>query len=129
MKENKVTIQINKSIEEVFEFTINPNNTPLWIEHLEKEETNEYPPKIGTIYRNHGESKVWDEYFVSAFEENKVFELTSKDGIYHVRYTYIQINENITEMEYFEWVDQGELSNPFTVEVLQKLKEVMERDR
>jgi len=29
-------------------------------------------------------------------------------------------------MEYFEWVEHGELSNPFTSDIIQKLKLVIE---
>lgn len=126
MKENKISIVINRPLAEVFNFTINPENTPKWIEHIEKEETNEYPPKVGTIYRNRAVGQDWDEYFVSDFIENESFELTSKDGTYHVLYTYRPILEDKTEMEYYEWVDEGVLSNPFQQRLLEKLKSVLE---
>lgn len=64
---------------EVFEFTINPKNTPRWIEYLEIEETNEWPPKIGTIYRNRGLSSKQSEYNVFAFKAYQLFELISVD--------------------------------------------------
>jgi len=48
MKENKISIIINKPIEEVFEFTTNPKNTHLWITSIVEEVSDEYPPKIGT---------------------------------------------------------------------------------
>ncbi|MEI7563640.1 MAG: hypothetical protein WCJ39_08670 [bacterium] len=53
MKENKLTIIINKPINEVFEFSTNPKNTHLWVDSIKEEITNEYPPKMGTIYKNH----------------------------------------------------------------------------
>ncbi|MCK4635383.1 MAG: hypothetical protein KAT04_05335 [Methylococcales bacterium] len=54
MKKNKITIIIDKPIEEVFEFTTNPKNTHLWISSIEEEIVDEYPPKIGTQYKNTG---------------------------------------------------------------------------
>jgi hypothetical protein len=128
VKQNRISIEIEKPVEQVYEYTINPINTPKWIEHLEVEETNEYPVKLGTIYRNHGASQVWDEYVVTNFKQNEIFELTSKDGTYHVCYTYKKVVQGKTEMEYYEWVDEGELTNPFTIDVLEKLKTIMEKD-
>lgn len=128
MKENKLTIQVNRPVEEVFAFTTDPKNTPSWIEHIVTEETNEWPIRLGSIYRNRAKNGQWSEYTVTALEENRLFELTSKNGNYHVRYTYKPIDSNATEMEYYEWVDEGELDAPFSAEVLEKLKEVLEND-
>jgi hypothetical protein len=125
MTKNTLTIEINQPISKVFEFTINPVNTPHWIDHLEIEETNEWPPELGTIYRNRTNTTDWSEYIVSAIEKNKIFELVAKDGKYHVRYTYTPIEPQKTKIEYFEWVDYGELEEPFTFEVLEKLKNVV----
>ena len=126
MKENKISIKINKPISEVFNFTIDPNNTHKWIDGIEKEETNEWPVKIGSIYRNVDTSGKWTEYILARLEENAVFELASKENGYHVRYTYTPVTENACELEYFEWVDFGELTSPFSKEVLEKLKTVIE---
>ena len=127
MKENKLTVTINCSIKEVFEFTTNPKNTHLWITHLKEEVANPYPPKIGTVYKNTGDTKKWDSYEVTEFEENKIFTLRDSDSNYHVRYTYKRLKDAKTEMVYFEWVNNGELENPFKQKVLNKLKEVMEK--
>jgi uncharacterized protein YndB with AHSA1/START domain len=127
MKENKITIIINKPIEKVFEFTTNPKNTHRWIPQIEEEIAEEYPPKVGTIYKNRGSGIDWNQYKVLEFEKNRIFTLTDLKGNYSVKYTYKKIGKNGTEMAYFEWVNEGELENPFTKEILQKLKEVMEK--
>ena len=126
MKENIISITISKSTSEVFQFTIDPKNTSRWINGIEKEETNEWPVKIGSIYRNVDTSGKWTEYTVVKLDENKVFELASKEGGYHVKYTYISVTENTCELEYFEWVDGGELISPLSQDTLGKLKEVIE---
>ena len=126
MQENKITVIINKPIEGVFEFTTNPQNTHLWIPSIEEEIAEEYPPKMNTQYKNRGKDSDWDFYKVLEFEENKVFTLTNLDENYTVKYTYKKLNDNQTEMEYYEWMKEGELSNPFTKDILLKLKSVME---
>jgi uncharacterized protein YndB with AHSA1/START domain len=126
MKENKITVVINKSIGEVFEFTTNPKNTHTWIPSIEEEISEQYPPKIGTIYKNRGKEPNWDTYKVVEFEKDTKFTLTDLDNNYSVTYTYRKIDNSKTEMEYFEWVRTGDLEKPFTQPILDKLKEVME---
>ena len=129
MKENKIIVVINKPIEEVFEFTINPKSTPLWISSIQEEIAEEYPPKIGTQYKNRGEGNNWDFYKVWEFEKDKLFLLSNLEEDYFVKYTYKKINKNRTEMEYFEWVSSGELKKPFTEDVLERLKLVLENKK
>src|SRR5687768_7196039 len=125
MKEVKLTIQINKPLSEVFEFTTNPKNTPLWVPSIVKEETNEWPVKLGSVYRNTSDGEKWNEYVVTEFEKDKMFTFSQKDGNYHVRYTFTPLADNACQMEYFEWVEGGELEDPFTMDILQKLKVVI----
>ncbi|MFH1749658.1 MAG: SRPBCC family protein [bacterium] len=127
MKENKISIKINCPIKEVFKFTINPKSTPKWIDGIVKEETNEWPVKIGTIYRNKSDDNIWNEYGLVEFEPEKLFTLKQKNSNYSVQYTYKSLSENLTELTYYEWVDKGELENPFTIKTLEKLKQILEK--
>lgn len=126
MKDKRLTIQINKPVSEVFAYTTNPKNTPLWVDSIVYEETNELPAKKGTIYRNKNKEGKWSEYEVTSFEENKSFVFSLKGGSYHVQYIFKSILNNCTELEYYEWIDEGDLEEPFTIEVLEKLKSAME---
>lgn len=127
MKDKRLTIAINRPVSDVFEFTTNPENTPKWIDGIVLEETNETPPKLGTIYRNKGKSGSWNEYEMTTFEKNNVFELSRINGNYHVRYTFEPISDSKCEFEYYEWVDEGKLDDTFSQKVLEKLKCIMEQ--
>jgi uncharacterized protein YndB with AHSA1/START domain len=123
----KFTIQIKRPISEVFAFVINPENTPKWVNNIAIEETNEWPVRVGTIYRSKSKKGDWAELTLTAFEENKLFSLTKKDGNNHVTYTFSAINPDLTELEYV-WVDNGELKESAIQELLDNLKRVMETE-
>jgi len=82
--------------------------------------------KLGSVYKNTGDGKKWNGYVLTEFEKDKMFIMTAGDGNYHVRYTLTPVDDDSCELEYFEWVDKGELAEPFTINYLQKLKEIIE---
>jgi len=128
MKRNKLNIRINKPVHTVFTFTITPPNSTLWTSSLVKEETNEWPIRIGTIYKLQNKNGEDSEVVVTAIKENEYVEWISKDRNYHCRYTFKSIDENDSELEYYEWVDKGDLEEPFTLNILEKLKSVLESE-
>jgi hypothetical protein len=128
MKTNKLTIRINKPISEVFDFTINPQNTPCWIDFIVEETIDGKEIKLGTRYINRDKDGKINLYELTQFENDAVFELQSVPPYYTVKYTYTPISNTETELEYFEWVETGELSSPFPMSAMQKLKEILEAE-
>ncbi len=129
MKENEISIEINRPVAEVFEFTVNPKNAHLWIDDIVETKTDEFPVQLGTEYKDVNRAGDWTEYKVVQFKQNKMFELKQKNGLYHVLYRYEPISNNKTKLTYLEWVDDGNLENPFTLSVLKKLKKSIEHVR
>jgi uncharacterized protein YndB with AHSA1/START domain len=126
MKENKLSIEINRPVSKVFEFTTNPKKTPLWIDSIVNEERNESPVKLGTEYKNVNKKGERSTYKVVRLESNKIFELKQENSQYSVRYTYERISDTKTKLTYHEWVENGELEGPFTQDTMEKLKKIME---
>lgn len=126
MKDNELTVMINKPVEEVFNFTINPANTPRWIDFLVEEQTNEWPVRLGTIYKNKNKSGEWAEYKVTKYEPNKLFIFSKVNDPYNVKYTFSSRGPNKTELIYYEWVEDGVLDDLFSQKEMEKLKEVLE---
>lgn len=128
IKKNKLLITINVPAARLFEFLLDPKNTSKWVDSIICEEANVLPVQEGTIYRNQNKEGVWNEYVVTSLEKNKSFIMKMKDGNYHVRYTLVPLSETETELEYFEWVIRDALQEPFTNEVLIRLKSIIETE-
>lgn len=126
MKDLRLTIQINKPAKDIFEFTLNPVNTPFWIDSIVKETAEPVPVQIGTIFRNWNAVGEMNEYKVARYEPFKVFQLDALHQDYKVRYTLTPLSETETELQYYEWSESGQLHSPFMQEILDKLKSVME---
>jgi len=126
MKDNKLKIRINKSVPEVFAFTTTPPNSKYWINSIIDEETNEWPIHVGTVYKLMSENGQQSEVVVASIKKNEIVEWVSRDNVYHCKYNFKAINENTTELKYYEWVDKGIIDNPFTQDTLERLKLVLE---
>lgn len=126
MQKNELVVEIDRAPSVVFAFTIDPNNTPHWIETIVSEKTSEWPIRVGTIYENISTDGGVSRYTVVAFDENRLFELVSLHGGYHVRYTYASMENGKTRMTYLEWMETGELQKPFSMDCMRRLKSVIE---
>lgn len=126
MKSNRLTVQVIRPIAEVFAFTIEPKNVPKWLDYVVAGDRNDWQLKAGSVYRlKYKDGKVID-FDVTASEVNKLFEIVSRDGNYHVRYSFKPVNSYKTELEYFEWVEEGDIEAPFTKSTLNKLRMAIE---
>jgi len=103
-----------------------PSQHAIWVSSIVKEETSKQPTKLGTIYRNVNKAGQWSEYKIVAFDQDKMFEMKLNDNNYHVRYILKLVDNKSCELEYFEWVETGNLAEPFTQKILEKLKTIIE---
>jgi hypothetical protein len=122
----RLRINIHKPATEVFAFVLDPKNTPKWISFITSETTNEWPAKLGTIYTNTDESGEVCEFELTQFKPDEMFVLSKKSNTYHVRYTLTLLNDEECELEYYEWMDEGNLAQPFTSQQLKHLKSAIE---
>ena len=127
MKENKLTIFINKPVKKVFEYSLESNNVPKWIKSIKEEIPSERPVKFGTKLKNIGfNNDNWNFYEVIDFQPNKTFTLKRLNGDYFVKYTCTQ-KDGGTEFEYFEWAE-NELDGLMEMSALELLKELIENE-
>ena len=127
MKENKLTIFINKPVKKVFQYSLESNNVPKWITSIKKEIPSERPVKVGTKLKNIGvNSDSWNFYEVINFEQDKAFTLKRLNGDYFVKYTCNE-KDGGTDFEYFEWAE-NELDGLMEMSALELLKELIENE-
>lgn len=127
MKQNKISIIINKPLSEVFNFTIDPKSTPNWIDSIKEEIVDISNIGVGVKYKNTNNGKDWTEYVCSEFKKNSIFELKQINSFYIVKYLYEEVENNKTLLTYIEWMsDNSDLKDVFGYKNLEKLKMVME---
>ncbi len=126
MQKNILSIEINKPAAEIFNFCLNPENTPLWVSSIIHEEIDTPVPQLGTHYKNQSEDGSWNEYEVVEFHPNTLFAFKQEGGPYSVRYDFEDVSDGTSKLTYTEWVTEGELENPFDMLPLEKLKTLVE---
>ncbi len=127
LKKNKLTISINRQVQDVFAFVMDPFNTPKWIKSITKAVTKDWPVIEGSVYKYQKADGTWKDYTVTSYLANRSCILKEPDGNYHVRYTFTPTGDSRTEVEYYEWVIRDTLADPFTPEDLQTLKSALEK--
>ena len=110
----------------MWDFTLNPKNTPKWLLTCEKEIAHEWPVKVGTVYENKSKNGSIFKFKITEIEPYKHFSLVGEDNNYHCRYSFKDLGNDLTKFEYFEWMEIGELDAPFGQKVLEELKKAME---
>lgn len=126
MKENRLTIYIDKPIEDVFMYSLESDNVPKWINSIEIEIPLERPVKLGTILKNKGiNSNEWNEYEVIEFLPPKTFTLRKLNDDYFVKYTCSK-EGNGTNFEYYEWAVNKNLDDIMGIDALEILKKLIE---
>ena len=126
MKQLILDIVINRPLEAVFDYVIDPSHSPDWIDSFKKEEAAPWPPRIGTLYRNCNHQGDWTEYRVEAFKPPRHFGIAQVGGDYHAEYLLSSPAPDTTKLIYHEWVTSGELADHFPSAALEKLKRNLE---
>lgn len=126
MQNNVLSIVIRKPLLEIFNYTLNPENTPLWVDSIAHEEIDAPVPQLGTHYRNQSIGGQWNEYEVTEFVPEKTFTFTQLDSSYRVRYDFDIVSDGMAKLTYTEWMEVGDLESPFDILPLEKLKSLLE---
>lgn len=129
MNKNAVTIEIARPVEVVFEFTVDPTNTPKWIESIVVERRSDKVVAVGTTYANVSKGKSRETiYEVIAYEPNRLFQLRRVGSDYVCTYIFEAINQGYaTKLTYTEEVGSDQkLVDPLGAETFENLKAILE---
>jgi hypothetical protein len=129
MRQLILSILIDRRIDAVFDYLIDPNHSPEWVKEFKEEVASPWPPRVGTVYKNASHDGQWSEYQVEAFKPPRHFGLTNVSSKYHVEYMLSSPSPTATKLVYHEWVEEGELEEPFTIEPLERLRKILEASR
>lgn len=131
MSESRLEIQIERPIDVVFGFTINPMNTPRWLRSVKKERTSSNVIERGTEYYQIVEADDGTThevvYVVTALEENRLFELHRANSTYWCSYTYEEIPAG-TRLIYREEATANESLDDLDDAALRMLKYILESE-
>ena len=130
---NKVEITINAPVSTVFNYTTDPVNTPRWILSVVLEERSDKDVQVGTQYRQlirEGSRVIpGSGYVVTAYEQNKVFELRAVGGEYKCRYEYADLSGGKTLLVYTESTGtDNSLESPLNLDDFSGLKQIIEAE-
>ncbi|MFH0949173.1 MAG: hypothetical protein V1802_01670 [Candidatus Aenigmatarchaeota archaeon] len=145
IEKNTLTIEIKSPVDVVFEYTINPDNTPKWIPSIIEEKTSEKPVKVGTIYSQKvrsGSKVTKSKLVVTGFMKNRRLDFHQVNGSYSCSYLYKPIEYGIrihscsglyepaqcgTRIIYSEENGVGgKLESPMKMETVETLKRLIE---
>lgn len=130
MKSKKITREINSPVQKVFRFTINPKNTPLWIDSVIEEKTDSELVTLGTKYiqviklPNGEEGKSCA--VITGFIENEYIEFSYVGTTYKCNYSYHPTIHG-TILVYYEEAEKDEdLEVPMSESSIDRLKALLE---
>lgn len=133
MKEIKATVIINQSAHEVFDYVLNPKNTPKWADSVVTEQVSKIPVGLGTIFRNLDHSGNCREFEITEFQPKITITMSKLHSNLRVKYTLRPINDNQCELEYYVWADTGNLDKSCTknacLQTIKNLKNIIEKDK
>ncbi len=132
MKKNVMVIEINRPIDVVFQFAVNPENTPKWIKSVTEERTSDPSIGLGTLYFQKtlsSDSQVGETTFVvTGFILNRKLDFHLANAKYTCSYTF-EPTEMGTRMSYSEEAGVDvELEDPLDYSALKRFKELLENE-